>query len=1107
MRTAANHVDNVEQVLIDAPTAGTYTIHLGRTGDAFTQAFSLLVSEEGDRFETNETRATAAKVGVGPGVHLPNLSLHNSSDVDWYEFEVLRADTVDVSLEFQHAFGNIDLEIYDATGTTLLGSSTSGTDDESVTLTLAAGTYTVHVLGDGGPSSYYSLNIDPGTASSTRMFYVNDGSQVHDFYTLVPGDDANDGLTPSTPKATVQDVLADYDVGPNDLVAIDTGTYGGSSVLIESADEGAAYAGTPGGSLFNYNGNRFDLYDADFNLLYGLEFGGGGGGTGVSIRPGAVDVSTNNVVRGCVFPGTNTAVWIDDGSDNQVLDNDISGSGSYGVYLTSGAAATIRDNAIQNVTYGIYQYSSPSIGNSTIVDNIIHHTLTGIYVSGSTFTVNDNIVHHTTKGIESSSSGATVFGNEIYASETGLLGYGILGGTDWSAGQPNDIHDNVTGIVARNSATVRFNRVHHNAVGISPDSTNIDVHHNVIYRNTQQGILVDGGHDVVIENNTIYATAGEGVRLRESSYNVTLRNNIIYGDGDYGIYVATDSQRGFASDYNNLYTSSASTLVWWQKPFDDLFDWQVEADFDTHSIGYTTLDPTQDDPQFVNLAGDDYHLTAVVSTSIDSGDPSSLYANEPAPDGGYINLGAYGNTSQAALSDTRYVRIDYPDHYTDWPADIGRPIQWHTYDSTSGEISGSVDIDLWEVGGSKVADIAIAAATDGSYGWSPQASGITPSTTTRYEIIITSIDHPTLSDTSREGFSVPVTGTLFYVNDASLTDDQYTTAVGNNRNTGKTAADPKANLLPLLRSYNLAPADEVRIDTGNYIHVRNVIISGNTILGDDEGATFTGPSDPGKTAVIDRANPYTDSTNIELNDGDYVNLQYLTLTGAYTGLWVRNGSTNFDGQHLVVSNNTQNGIVLESDAEASTVDYLTAHHNGGTGIYISTPLASVSNSKAYANGQYGIQLNGTGATRLESNDVYGNNIGIYVDNYLSGDPTVVGNTDLSLDKGNRVHDNVSMGIYAFRNVLVAGNHIYGHTGSGDVGLYLYGARATRNVVQGNFRGITSDYYGSSTMEYNRVYNNTTEGIYSSGSDVLPRQCRLLQQSRSAGKPTRSATNE
>ena len=44
VRTAANHVDNVEQVLIDAPAAGSYTIHVGDTGGVANQDFSVFIS-------------------------------------------------------------------------------------------------------------------------------------------------------------------------------------------------------------------------------------------------------------------------------------------------------------------------------------------------------------------------------------------------------------------------------------------------------------------------------------------------------------------------------------------------------------------------------------------------------------------------------------------------------------------------------------------------------------------------------------------------------------------------------------------------------------------------------------------------------------------------------------------------------------------------------------------------------------------------------------------------------------------------------------------------------------------------------------------------------
>ncbi|NEO50625.1 MAG: S8 family serine peptidase [Moorea sp. SIO4A3] len=44
VRTVANHLDNVEQVLIDTPVAGGYKIHIGHTGNSFNQKYSLFVS-------------------------------------------------------------------------------------------------------------------------------------------------------------------------------------------------------------------------------------------------------------------------------------------------------------------------------------------------------------------------------------------------------------------------------------------------------------------------------------------------------------------------------------------------------------------------------------------------------------------------------------------------------------------------------------------------------------------------------------------------------------------------------------------------------------------------------------------------------------------------------------------------------------------------------------------------------------------------------------------------------------------------------------------------------------------------------------------------------
>jgi hypothetical protein len=72
------------------------------------------------------------------------------------------------------------------------------------------------------------------------------------------------------------------------------------------------------------------------------------------------------------------------------------------------------------------------------------------------------------------------------------------------------------------------------------------------------------------------------------------------------------------------------------------------------------------DPLFADPDADDYHLKSaagrwdpatqtwvqdtVTSPCIDAGDPTTDLIDEPDPNGGRINLGAYGGTTQASKS-------------------------------------------------------------------------------------------------------------------------------------------------------------------------------------------------------------------------------------------------------------------------------------------------------------------------------------------------------------------------------------------------------------------------------------------------------------------------
>lgn len=91
------------------------------------------------------------------------------------------------------------------------------------------------------------------------------------------------------------------------------------------------------------------------------------------------------------------------------------------------------------------------------------------------------------------------------------------------------------------------------------------------------------------------------------------------------------------------------------------------------------------DPLFADPNNGDYHLRSqagrwdlktqkwvrddVTSPCVDAGDPNSLIADEPLPNNGAVNMGAYGGTSKASKSLARSTEITLPaglDNITGW---------------------------------------------------------------------------------------------------------------------------------------------------------------------------------------------------------------------------------------------------------------------------------------------------------------------------------------------------------------------------------------------------------------------------------------------------------
>lgn len=303
-----------------------------------------------DRFHNNGNRLTATNIGIGPGLHVEGMSLETPSDEDWYEFEILEDDDIDVNVRHSNARGNIDLEIYDSQNQ-LLGSGQTDQDGEVVRLkNLPPGTYFARVTGSGQLNNY-KLLVEPGKTSDTRVLYVSTPG-AHDkstsFYTWEAGNDAEDGLSPSHPKATLQGVLDSYQLGPTDLVVFETGAYA-SPAFFTSDDSGATFVGSLAGSSLG----SLSFQSSHDHWFHSLTVTDGSGGGGAVQRGAAATVklldSDANLFQNVTINSATTGVLIDDGDNNRLIDSTFTGSGD-GVVITGDGFGDARDNELLTST-------------------------------------------------------------------------------------------------------------------------------------------------------------------------------------------------------------------------------------------------------------------------------------------------------------------------------------------------------------------------------------------------------------------------------------------------------------------------------------------------------------------------------------------------------------------------------------------------------------------------------------------------------------------------------------------------------------------------------------------------------------------------------------
>src|SRR5262249_49159493 len=149
-------------------------------------------------------------------------------------------------------------------------------------------------------------------------------------------------------------------------------------------------------------------------------------------------------------------------------------------------------------------------------------------------------------------------------------------------------------------------------------------------------------------------------------------------------------------------------------------------------------------------------------------------------------------------------------------------------------------------------------------------------------------------------------------------------------------------------------------DTGVYQDFKSLVISGTAGIGDDEGATFTGPTDPSKVAQI-QALGFTSGALIDINQGDFTTFTHLTLAGGTQyGAMIRNNSTNNVLTYITKSGATADGINVDNTSTPLTLNHLDVSGNGANGLNIQGVFGGVSDSRVYNNLQTGILVINTG---------------------------------------------------------------------------------------------------------------------------------------------------
>jgi hypothetical protein len=383
---------------------------------------------------------------------------------------------------------------------------------------------------------------------------------------------------------------------------------------------------------------------------------------------------------------------------SQIAGSQSVAGGNHGAALhySNSIGGLIDGFTITGALHGIYvEGFAPALGTLTISNNTISGNGSPESYGGGIFAAHLNLVIK--NNIISNNSGANGAGLSCTSQLSGatlLIQDNII---QWNVGYS----DHGGGLFVSQLATVRRNIVRGNEIGrsagygwgggmiLAPSSSTppFTASRSVFSGNVWidnyaptngSGLFVDEGaradfyHESVVHNRATVGNTGSGIYVGDWNYaapnaigsQVTFANSVIADNG-------SGTGTGNAFQINPNSSVALKDCILWHNGSNSISlegggIGAVTVTYSDIEGGYVGTGNLNVDPLFADSASSDYHLKSTAgrydpatarfvfdtasSTCIDSGDPTSSYTLEPAPNGGRVNMGVHGNTNTASKS-------------------------------------------------------------------------------------------------------------------------------------------------------------------------------------------------------------------------------------------------------------------------------------------------------------------------------------------------------------------------------------------------------------------------------------------------------------------------